>query len=114
MKSARMSWQSSQLRWRRAFREIKPALFDDLILVVHLPWVVQVWEANLTKALPFLHTVGKFTQTDGWSLELASSNQFRRLEEAWKLGFKPKLQKVAALTSSHRWGDCLLEEAARV
>ena len=113
VKSARMSWSKQSSCWCIVFQAVKPMFFDNLLLVVYLPWGVELWEAAKADIVPRLCTNGRSTKTVGRRLQLYASKKFSTLEEAWHCGVKPKLCELATLKSPFHWGHPLLGEAAR-
>ena len=112
VKSARMSWNRGRSQWIVRFQNVKPAFFDDLVLVVHLPWCVQIWEASKSCIQSRLETNGKSSEVCGFNLCLYASTRFCVLEEAWQESILPKLRGLACLSACYDWGHPMLAEAA--
>ena len=111
VKSARVSWQRALCKWRLEISQIKPALFDDLVLMVYLPSGVEMWEVNLAQVLPRMRSQKPYAKIKGKTFIVYADKSESELGDAWEDGIKPKLGEVATLTTALKWGEPLLAEA---
>ena len=57
-----------KVNWAVTFRHVKFDNSDDLILMIHVPWGVELWEYNV-QAKVGVSTMGKLTQSNGHQIQ---------------------------------------------
>ena len=90
--------------WLLQFGRVKFDLHDDLRLVIHLPWGIELWEYDLMRK-GYAHTQGKTTETHGYRIAIFSARYLECVKEAWGRHIRRKLEDCGECVAILSWAD---------
>eukprot|EP00928_Gymnodinium_smaydae_P039324 TRINITY_DN26884_c0_g2_i1.p1 TRINITY_DN26884_c0_g2~~TRINITY_DN26884_c0_g2_i1.p1 ORF type:complete len:365 (-),score=15.53 TRINITY_DN26884_c0_g2_i1:302-1396(-) len=108
-KSCSSTWDNVWKRWRVCFMSVQFSKFDDLVLVVYLPWGLELWEYDVANSSGRT-TQGVRTSVHGQRIQFYGQCHERCLHESFRKHIRPRLQNAASHIVSLGWQHDLLQD----
>lgn len=108
-KSSKVHHDQRSGRWELRFCNVDFAKFDDLLLVVYLPWCLELWEYDVSLRARTA-TCGKRTDIRGHSIAVVAICRGGVLVDVWHTALRPRLVECASFVRNMPWNDPLISE----